>query len=134
MDQTRKNRNLVGPYSRRLRRGAIGDSVDGRSAEGRFIRDLERQLIAHVGGVPTIAQKLLIDRIVKCTMQIDALDRKLADGDWTDHDARTHGGLINRQRLLLREIGLQPATPKPPSLAEVTARIIAERDRREAVA
>jgi hypothetical protein len=116
-----QNQQVIGPYSRRLRRGAIGDSVDGRSAEGRFIRDLERQLIAHVGRAPTIAQKLLIDRIVKCTVQIDALDRKLSTGDWTDHDCRTHGGLINRQRLLLRELGLKGVAAQPKSLADYLA-------------
>ncbi len=119
--EARKNRNPVGPYSRRLRRSAIGDSVYGRSAEGRFIRDLERQLVAHVGGQPTIAQKLLIDRVVKCTLQIDALDRKLSDGAWTDHDGRTHNGLINLQCLSLRELGLNPVAPRAPSLAEYLA-------------
>ncbi|HEX3861080.1 MAG TPA: hypothetical protein VHY35_05255 [Stellaceae bacterium] len=113
-----RNQDRIGPYSRKLRRGAIGSSTDGRSAEGRFIRDLEAQLIAHVGGSPSIAQKLLIDRIIKTTMQVDALDAKLAEGTWTDHDSRTHGGLINRQRLLLREIGMKPAAARQPTLAE----------------
>ncbi len=135
MTKPSENRNKIGPYSRRLRRGAIGDLVDGRSTIGRYVRDLEAQLVRHCGGAPSVTQRLLIDRLIRTTAQLDALDQKLMNGaNWTDHDSRTHGGLINRQRLLLRELGLQPAAPKPPSLAEVTARIIAERHRREAVA
>ncbi|HTV44845.1 MAG TPA: hypothetical protein VMF05_05980 [Stellaceae bacterium] len=105
------NHRKVGPYSRMLRRGAIGASIDGRSTLGRFIRDLEQQLISHVGGAPSITQRLLIDRTIKVTVQLDALDRKLmaADG-WNEHDGRTHNALINRQRLLLRELGIDRAS------------------------
>ena len=114
-------RQPIGPYSRKLRRGAIGASVDGRSAEGRFIRDLERQLVEHVGGEPSITQRLLIDRIIKIRLQLDGLDEKLASGNWTPHDSRTYGGLLNAYRLTARELGLKPAAAKPPSLAEFLA-------------
>lgn len=122
-------RNKIGPYSRRLRRGAIGDLVDGRSTIGRFCRDLEAQLVRHCGGAPSVTQRLLIDRLIRTTAQLDALDQKLMNGaNWTDHDSRTHGGLINRQRLLLREIGLAPTPVKAPSLSEHLARKNAERE------
>jgi hypothetical protein len=114
-------RRKLGPHSRTLRRGVIGSSaVDGRSTIGRYLRDLEAQLIAHCGGAPSITQKLLIERAIRTTVQLNALDEKLAasDGHWTDHDSRTHGGLINRQRLLLRELGLQPVVAPAPSLAD----------------
>jgi hypothetical protein len=122
-----RNHRQLGPYSRSLRRGVIGQTLDGRSEAGRFARDLERQLIEHVGGNPSITQKLLIERAIKTTLQLRALDVKLDSGSWTDCDSRTHGALVNRERLLLRELGLQPAAAKPPSLAEITARIVAER-------
>jgi hypothetical protein len=98
------DRRKLGPYSRVLRRGVIGTSaIDGRSREGRYLRDLEAQLIAHSGGAPSITQRLLIERVTRTTVQLNKLDKKLLAGDsWTDHDSRTHGGLINRQRLLLR--------------------------------
>jgi hypothetical protein len=116
------DRQKIGPYSRTLRRGAIGTLLDGRSAAGRYVRDLEQQLTAHCGGSPTIAQRLLIDRLVRITVQLNSLDEKLLAGDgWTDHDSRTHGGLINRQRLLLREIGLKGAEQRGPTLAEYLA-------------
>jgi hypothetical protein len=108
-EKSTTDRRRVGPYSRKLQRGAIGDCVDGRSAEGRFIRDLERQLIEHVGGSPLVTQRLLIERIIKIKLQLDGLDDKLTSGDWTAHDQRTYGALLNAQRLCLRELGLGPA-------------------------
>ena len=106
-------RRRLGPYSRTLRRGAIGILVDGRSERGRLIRDMERQLIEHVGGAPTITQRLLIDRAIKTRLQLDALDEKLAAGNWTPHDQRTFGGLQNAFRLALRELGLAPSASDP---------------------
>jgi hypothetical protein len=111
-EKSATDRRRVGPYSRKLQRGAIGDCVDGRSAEGRFIRDLERQLIEHVGGSPSVTQRLLIDRVIKIRLQLDALDDKLAAGNWTPHDQRTYGALLNGHRLTLRELSLGPA-PRP---------------------
>ena len=108
-EKSTTDRRRVGPYSRKLQRGAIGDCVDGRSAEGRFIRDLERQLVDHVGGSPSVTQRLLIERIIKIKLQLDELDGKLTSGDWTAHDQRTYGALLNAQRLCLRELGLGPA-------------------------
>ena len=78
--------STLGPYSRTLRRGTIGASIDGRSTIGRYIRDLERQLVRHVGGPSatlaslTIAQQLLIERLVKTTVQINLLDDRFAAG------------------------------------------------------
>jgi hypothetical protein len=66
-------------------------SIDGRSQIGRLARDMERQLADHVGGTPSITQRLLIDRAIKIRLQLDALDAKLAAGDWTGHDSRTYG-------------------------------------------
>jgi hypothetical protein len=116
-----RDHRTVGPYSRKLRRGAIGASVDGRSAEGRFIRDLENQLVEHVGGAPSITQRLLIERIIKIRLQLDGLDEKLSAGDWTPHDSRTYGGLLNALRLTARELGLKPAAAKLPSLQDYLA-------------
>ena len=52
---------------------------------------------------------MLVDRIIKVRLQLDALDDKLTSGDWTAHDQRTYGALLNAQRLCLRELGLGPA-------------------------
>jgi hypothetical protein len=112
-----------GPYSNLLRRGVIRNFVDGRSTLGRFARDLENQLIRHVGGSPSVTERLVIERLVACTIQLDLLDQKLRDGKWSELDARTHAGLINRHRLMARELGLQPAPPPTSSLRDITLSI-----------
>jgi hypothetical protein len=127
-------RTKLGPYSRTLRRGAIGTTIDGRSTIGRFCRDLEAQLIAHCGGSPSITQKLLIDRAIKVTVQLDRLDAKMLTEGWTDHDSRTHGGLINRQRLILRELGPPAASPADLLDQQELLRRVVERHRRAGAA
>lgn len=119
--ETNPTRNRLGPYSRKLHRGAIGDAIDGRSALGRFVRSLEAELTAHVGGKPSIVQRLLIDRIIRIRLQLDALDEKLAGGNWTPHDGRTHGGLMNAYRLTMRELGIKAVADRQPTLAEALA-------------
>ena len=66
-------------------------------------------------------------------LQLEKLDSKLASGNWTDHDARTYGGLSNTLRLCLRELGLRPPAPTVTSpLAEHFRRPPDRAPRREA--
>ena len=74
---------------------------------GRFCRDLELQLIEHLGGRPTITQRLMIDRLIRTTVQLNQLDDKLLEGRCSELDCRTYNGLVNRQRLLARELGFE---------------------------
>jgi len=110
----REVKSALGPYS-----AAVAKGLDGRTTAGRLARQLERELVAHCGGNPSIVQKLLIGRVVRIQAQINALDRKLETGSWTDHDARTLGGLQNALRLSLRELGLKAASDRPARLADV---------------
>jgi hypothetical protein len=57
-------------------------------------------------------------------LQLEILDEKLCKSDsWSDHDARTYGGLSNGLRLMLRELGLKgTVADKPPSLDAIAAR------------
>lgn len=122
-----KDRRRFGPYSKRLHRGAIGNSTDGRSERGRFIRHLEAELISYVGGEPTIAQRLLIDRTIKIRLQLDLLDDKLVSDNWTAHDQRTYGALLNAQRLCLRELtGLKAQPLKRSSVIAALAEAVAK--------
>jgi hypothetical protein len=111
----------LGPHCRALKRGVIGDAIDGRSREGKFLRKCEAELVAQVGGSPSFAQRLLIRRIARAMLKLELFDAKMAGNTWTDHDARTYGGLSNALRLMLREIGLQRPAIKGPSLAEYLA-------------
>jgi hypothetical protein len=115
-------RRAVRPYCRALARGVI--AIDGRSKEGKFLRRCEAELTAHVGGSPSFAQKLLIRRAARAMLRLELLDAKMASGNWTDHDARTFGGLNNAIRLALRELGVRETKPKKPipTIAEIAAR------------
>jgi hypothetical protein len=108
--------------SRVLRRGVLGDKVDGRSREGRFLTKCERELVAQVGGAPSFTQRLLIRRLARGMLRLELLDEKMTAGAWTDHDTRTFGGLSNAVRLLARELGVK-ASPdaKTPSLDDIVA-------------
>jgi hypothetical protein len=107
-------RAKVGPYSAAFTRGSVGDTIDGRSREGRFLRRVEAELVAGVGGEPTFAQSLLIRRAARSMLQLELLDERMASGDWTAHDARTQGGLNNAVRLALRELGLKAVRAERP--------------------
>ena len=113
----------VGPQSRLLEHG----SLDGRSVEGRFLRAIEAQLSEHVGGRPTVAQHLLISRVARVALRLELYDRKLAAGEFTDHDGRVYNALHNALRLGLREIGMKAAVAKAPSLADIAAQIAADK-------
>jgi hypothetical protein len=121
-------RTRIGPYSAAFTRGSVGDTIDGRSREGRFLRRVEAELLAGVGGEPTFAQSLLIRRAARSMLQLELLDEKMAAGDWTAHDARTQGGLNNAVRLALKELGLKAIAKKPPTVADYLAARKAARD------
>jgi hypothetical protein len=117
------NAPRLGPHCRSLRRGVIGDAIDGRSREGKFLRKCEAELLAQIGGEPSFAQRLLIRRIARAMLKLELFDTKMTAGTWTDHDARTYGGLSNALRLMLRELGINAAPKdKPLTLADIAAR------------
>jgi hypothetical protein len=107
----------LGPESRVLRRGVLGDALDGRSKEGRYLTRVERELSAQFGGAPTFAQRMLITRASRAMLRLELLDAKMAAGELSAHDARTFSALSNSVRLCLRELGLKTApVDRPPDL------------------
>jgi hypothetical protein len=114
-----------GPYCKALSRGSLGE-VDGRSKEGKFLRRIEGELVAQLGGEPSFAQRLLIRRAARSLLQLELLDEKLSTGSWTAHDCRTQGGLNNAVRLALRELGLNATPARAPTLADYLANLPAD--------
>jgi hypothetical protein len=53
---------------------------------------------------------MLITRSARAMLRLQLLDEKMERGSWTDHDARTYGGLNNALRLTLRELGVKATT------------------------
>ena len=93
-------------------------AISGRTPEGRFIRAVEAQLSEHVGGSPSIVQRMLIRRLANVSLRLELLDRKFAKAKPTDFDTKMYGALHNSFRLLCREIGLKGAEPPVPTIAE----------------
>ncbi len=114
----------LGPYSRTIARGALGDSIDGRSREGKILRRTEQELLGQLGRESSFGERLLIRRVARATLQLELFDQKLAAGkEFTAHDARAFSALSNQIRLGLRDLGLKAAPKdKPPSIADIAAR------------
>ena len=102
----------LGAHSRAIRRGVIGDKIDGRSAEAKFLKKIAAELANQIGREPTFAESMLIRRASRSMLQLEILDSKLMLGNWSEYDSRVQGGLNNNVRLCLRELGIKPA-PKP---------------------
>lgn len=107
----------TGPHSRTLRRGVIGNHIDGRSELGRFIRELETQLFEHVGPNPPLPVKLHINSIVRMHVQLQLLEERITAGEYTDLDARTCCGLYGSIR---RSMAALPGKPAPAQVKLMT--------------
>jgi hypothetical protein len=86
----------------------------------RFFRSRKNGMVRHVGSSPSRAQLILIGRIVQNEWDLLRLDAKM-EGGLSGHDMRARLAMENRLRLDLRDLGLQGATAKPPSLADYIA-------------
>lgn len=118
-----KIRRKLGPHSRLLQRGVIGRSIDGRSTEGRYLRDFEARSIQHLGGSPSTTEQLLITRLARIALRIELFEEKMLSGNFTDHDGRVFGALNGAFLRSLQTLGLRPASERPLSPQEALARI-----------
>ena len=107
----------LAPYSAR----AVLAKPDGRTREGRLLRDTRADLVAHVGGTPSATQKALIERAVALTLQIALMDTKLATAGFTDHDHRAYIAWTNALTRLMRQLGLKGAAERVPTLRDYQA-------------
>jgi hypothetical protein len=108
----------LGPHSRDLQRGAIGTLIDGRSPEGRFLRQIEHQLTEHCGGNPTATQRMLIARAARLALMIELQDKKtFAEGGISERSERSYLVWVNAHRRLLAQLGLEAPADKPASEA-----------------
>jgi len=109
-----KSRGL-GPHSRRHRLGFL----DGRTFEARLHRKFRAELIAHVGGAPSIAQAAIVERAAWVQLRLAMMDSKVASGDFTEQDSHVYLAWANTLGRLLARLGLEPQAAKPPSIYDL---------------
>jgi len=98
-----------GGKSRGTRRRIV--RVDGRTKEGRLLKNCRKALLKHVGANPSIPQLALIERASWLELRCAVLDAKQIDGTFTAYDANMFLALVGGLRRLYREIGIQQPAP-----------------------
>src|SRR5882762_8931998 len=130
MGNVRIHRPLT-PHSRLLARGC----VDGRSRAGRFLAAARAEMAAHIGGEPSAAQRVLIDRCAWLRLHVMLLDEKVAGGKpLTPHDQRAYLAFSNSLVRAMREFGMKPAVAKPMDAVEYGRQLDARKARERAEA
>jgi hypothetical protein len=121
----KKIRRTLGPYPRLLTKGIAGTSIDGRSQDGRFLRQFEADLISHVGGKPSTTELLLIRRLARIALRLEKFDAKMETGVWNDIDGRTYGALQGAYLRTLTVLSLKPPPPRQLTPQEQLAALTA---------
>jgi hypothetical protein len=94
--------------------------IDQRSRTAHFMRRLRADLTLHVGGSPTVAQRLLIERATMLSLRVALIDIKVADGaDLTEHDTKAYLAWSNSLERCLSRLGLEAASTPPRTLADI---------------
>jgi hypothetical protein len=117
-----KTRGL-GPNSRRHRLG----SLDRRTHEAKLFEAFRTDLIAHVGGSPSVVEAALIERCAWVRLRLAMMDSKVASGSFTEQDSAVYLAWANTLGRLLARLGLQQAPAPQPTLQQVLADIAARR-------
>jgi hypothetical protein len=115
-----KRRRRLGPYSKATSLTAI----DGRCRAARQIREFTAELVKHLGGNPTAAQRVLVNAAaVKHAKMVMLADKILADSELDlDLATRTFLAWSNSLRRDLEAIGLaRPEVQLPAAPLEYLA-------------
>jgi hypothetical protein len=120
-------RKRLGPHSHIIDRGAVGDKIDASSREGLFLRAYERMLTEHVGGHPTVTQKIVIARACRIALHLELLDEQVfcTGKALTQHDYQHYCAWSRTLTQICDRLGLKPADiqngPSNPTLDDYWA-------------
>lgn len=92
--------------------------IDGRRAEAKRMKEIRDDLAEHLGGKPSAAQRLLIDRIAVLLLRMELFDKESLAGDMSERNHRYYCAWHNAASRSLRHLGLEAAPPKPPNLQD----------------
>lgn len=109
--------------SRKLHRGALGQVVNGNSAEARFLRGYEKMLVLHVGGQPSAVERALIIRACRLALFLEKMDERAleAGGVMSQHDSDQYLAWCGNLRRTLVALGLKGQATAPLTLQDYLA-------------
>ena len=108
------------PRIHRVSRTVTLAKVDGRSTLGKLMRQVRADLIRHVGGRASATQRMMIERAVTLTGYLARLDAEaLSPAGLSDHRRREYLAADGSLRRTLREIGLEGATERDLTIADL---------------
>jgi hypothetical protein len=85
--------------------------LDGRTHDGRLMRDARQALIEHCGGAPSVTQRMLIDRVVALAVHLARMDRKAIEaGEMALHASNQYIAWSNCLTRTLRALGTKPGS------------------------
>jgi hypothetical protein len=98
--------------------------VDGRRREARMAKSLRTELVAHLGGAPSVTQRALIERAVSLTMHIALMDKRMAeiaDPVMGQSDTNRYLAWSNALERTMRRLGLEAKGERKKTLADYAA-------------
>jgi hypothetical protein len=110
----RRKPHQAGPYSR----DHVLSMIDKRTRAGRVYRTVIRELINHVGGDPSAAQRLLIESASIKATRLALLTDNLLAGIEPGEDGHQALAWLNSLRMDLQALGLERRARDVTSLAD----------------
>ena len=91
----------------------------GRTRERQAAKRFRAELVAHVGGNPSVTQQAIIERIVQLQLHLSVMDRRFAsDHTMSAHDSKVYLAWAGALARLLKQLGLQAGKPPARTLAD----------------
>ena len=107
----------LGAYSKEI----VLAKPDGRSREGRLLKQMRQELTRHLGGSLSATQRVLVERAAMLQLRCAVLDEKILDGSFSEYDSKTFLAFSNSLCRTLVALGLKSAAAAPPSLSDYLA-------------
>src|SRR4051812_2719172 len=90
---------------------------DGRTREAWLVKRMRADLVAHVGGAPSIVGSALIDQVCQVALRLAEMDRRFADGDV--QNMRFYIEASSHLARLLGDLGVKPATASSQTITNI---------------
>ena len=88
----------------------------------KLMAEVRDELTAHIGGKPTVTQRMLVNRAAVLSLRIHLLDRlTLSDAGLSEKNAREAVCWENALRRTLMALGIKGAADRAPSLKDYLA-------------